>query len=175
MRLFVCSFVLRESLFVVVPCATAGPAPALCQHARRTRSRVGALWARRASDVLTRRGTLGTHTWARRASAVRLVTGALGHLVKTHSTHVRTHACTSAHPAPAHACWCAHTLTQHTLTHAHAHVWHRRPRTRRHTHADAHTHTRIHTHTRARTRTCTYWRTHTVRGCSDPAVVSGAI
>ena len=53
--------------FVVVPCATAGPAPALCPHARRTHSRVGALM-----------GTLGGPVPYSRVGALWVLTHGLG-------------------------------------------------------------------------------------------------
>jgi hypothetical protein len=104
-------------------------------------------------------GTLGTHAWGS-AGQCRLVTGALGHTVDTHSTRVHTHTCPRTRPATMQA-W---------LVRTHAHTT---SRTHMHTHSTGthactgvltrtHTRTRIRTHTRAhgcvRTHLCT--RTH---------------
>jgi hypothetical protein len=90
-------------------------------------------------------GTLGTHAWGS-AAQCRLVTGALGHAVDTHSTCVHTRACPCTRPAPMQA-WLVRT-------HAHAtHVDRRTHMAPAPTHAQADTRGRTHAHTHAHVHT----------------------
>jgi hypothetical protein len=139
-----CLFVSLECLFVSLECLF------VCLFVKSL-----CLWWSRAQRPGPRRyvasmlgrstgGTLGTHAWGSDGQC-RLVTGALGHTVETHSTHVHTHTCPRTRPAPMRA-WLVRTHA-HTTSRAHMHTHSTG------THACTGILTRTHARTRIRTRT----------------------
>jgi hypothetical protein len=145
-RLFVCSFVRLECLFVVVPCATAGPAPVRRQHARKARwgysgySRMGL-----GGPVPAAYGR--TRARSRHAQCTRAHPRVPAHTSRTHPGMAGAHARSRKRRTHMHT----HSTGTHartgmlTRTHARTHI-RTRTRARLHAHPCTHTHMRIQAH-----------------------------
>jgi hypothetical protein len=139
---FVCLFVRSFGVFVVVPCATAGPAPVRRQHARKVR------WGYSGYSHMGLGGPVPagygrTRTHSRHAQCTRAHPHVHTHTSRTHAGMAGAHA--RSPPAP------THMHTHSTGTHACTGVLtrtHTRTRIRTHARARAHTHPCTHTHMR---------------------------